>query len=148
MNIIAPVSSLMTSNLVTVNPEDNLAKVKTCFEENNIHHLPVVRFKQIVGIISVSDFNHFLHGFTNNNSDALLESVRLKTWKAEDIMTKKLAKIDVDDAISVALDVFKTNRIHALPVEKNGELVGILTTYDIICAIASEPIRLEDYENR
>ena len=43
------------------------------------------------------------------------------------------------------LEVFKTNRIHALPVEENGELVGIVTTYDIICALAEEEIKLEDY---
>lgn len=146
MNIVAPVSSIMSTRLITVNPDDNLEKVKTCFEENNIHHLPVVRYKRIIGIISSTDFNHFLRGFTRNEHDSLLESVRLRAWKAEDIMTEGLAKVETTDPIRTALEVFKTNKVHALPVEENNELVGIVTTYDIICALAEEPIQLEDYK--
>ncbi|MEL7249529.1 MAG: CBS domain-containing protein [Bacteroidota bacterium] len=148
MNIVAPVSSIMSTRLITVNPDDNLEKVKACFDENNIHHLPVVRYKQIVGIISSTDFNHFLRGFTRNEHDSLLESVRLRAWKAEDIMTEGLAKVETTDPIRTILEVFKTNRIHALPVEQNNELVGIVTTYDIIGALAEEPIQLEDYKQR
>jgi acetoin utilization protein AcuB len=145
MNIIAPVSSIMSTHLITVNPEDNLEKVKACFEEHNIHHLPVVRYKEIVGIISSTDFHSFMRGFVKNDQDAILEAVRLRTWKAADIMTGKLAKVEANDQIRTALEVFKTNRIHALPVLTNGELVGIVTTYDIIRALAEEPIRLGDY---
>ena len=148
MNIVAPGSSIMSTRLITVNPDDNLEKVKACFDENNIHHLPVVRYKQIVGIISSTDFNHFLRGFTRNEHDSLLESVRLRAWKAEDIMTEGLAKVETTDPIRTILEVFKTNRIHALPVEQNNELVGIVTTYDIIGALAEEPIQLEDYKQR
>ncbi|MEL6971967.1 MAG: CBS domain-containing protein [Bacteroidota bacterium] len=148
MNIVAPVSSIMSTRLITVNPDDNLEKVKACFDENNIHHLPVVRYKQIVGIISSTDFNHFLRGFTRNEHDSLLESVRLRAWKAEDIMTEGLAKVETTDPIRTILEVFKSNRIHALPVEQNNELVGIVTTYDIIGALAEEPIQLEDYKQR
>lgn len=146
MNIVAPVSTIMSTRLVTVTPEDNLEKVRACFEENNIHHLPVVRYKQIVGIISSTDFNHFLRGFTRNEHDSLLEGVRLRAWKAQDIMTEGLAKVESNDPIRTTLEVFKTNRIHALPVEENGQLVGIITTYDIISALAEEPIRLIDYK--
>lgn len=146
MNIVAPVSTIMSTRLVTVNPDDNLEKVKACFDENNIHHLPVVNYKQIVGIISSTDFNHFLRGFTRNEHDSLLETVRLRAWKAQDIMTEGLAKVETTDPIRTVLEVFKTNRIHALPVEENNELVGIVTTYDIVCALAEEPIHLEDYK--
>lgn len=145
MNIIAPVSTLMSTRLITVSPDDSLEAVKAHFDEHRIHHIPVVRYKKIVGIISSADFQHFLRGFTRNEQDSLLESVRLRAWKAEDIMTKKLAKVEVSDPIRTALEVFKTNRIHALPVEENGDLVGIVTTYDIICALAEEEIKLEDY---
>lgn len=146
MNIVAPVSTIMSTRLVTVNPDDSLEKVKACFDEHNIHHLPVVNYKQIVGIISSTDFNHFLRGFTRNEHDSLLETVRLRAWKAQDIMTEGLAKVEATDPIRTILEVFKTNRIHALPVVENNELVGIVTTYDIICALAEEPIQLQDYK--
>ncbi|MEZ4987223.1 MAG: CBS domain-containing protein [Saprospiraceae bacterium] len=108
----------------------------------------MVHAKQIVGIISSTDFKHFMRGFSRNEEDGLLENVRLRAWKAEDIMTKKLAKVEPQDMVRTVLEVFRTNRIHALPVVEKGELVGIVTTYDIISAIANEPIRLEDYGKR
>lgn len=145
MNIIAPVSTIMTTKLITVNPLDNLEIVKRLFTENNIHHLPVVRGQEIIGIVSSTDFNHFLRGFARDKGDEMTENLRLQTWKAEDIMTSKLAKLEATDPIRTALEVFKTNRIHALPVVEGGKLVGIVTTYDIITLLAKEPTTLDDY---
>ncbi len=138
MNLRAPISSIMTTNLLTVNPEDSLQVVKEIFEKNNIHHLPVVRYKKIVGIISKSDFLHFRHGFSSNEEDAFFNESRMKAYKAEEIMTNRLGKVESTDRIEVAVEVFKTNLFHAIPVVDNDELVGIITTYDIIKALASE----------
>ncbi|MAT55492.1 MAG: CBS domain-containing protein [Saprospirales bacterium] len=147
MNLIAPVSTIMTKNVIAVTPEDDLMKVKEIFDNYNIHHLPVVKYKQLVGIISKTDFLHFLHGFKGNDVDKFLDETRLKAWKAEEIMTKGLAKVDSEEPIRTILDVFLINRFHAVPiVDKNDELVGIVTTYDIIKALAAEPITLEDYK--
>ncbi|MEL7221581.1 MAG: CBS domain-containing protein [Bacteroidota bacterium] len=49
--------------------------------------------------------------------------------------------------IELGLEVFKLNRFHAIPVMDEEKLVGIVTTYDIIDALASEPVQLSDYEN-
>ena len=138
----------MEKNLITVAPDDKLEVVKQLFDENNIHHLPVVRYREIVGMISKTDFAHFLHGFAQNSVDQLLESVRLNAWKAKEIMTAKLAKVEADDPISLAIDLFKLNRFHALPVLEGEALVGIVTTFNIINAIAAQPVELEDYRNK
>ena len=52
MNLFAPVSSLMTNHhlLVTVGPEEPLTKVKEIFDTHTFHHIPVVRFHEIVEI--------------------------------------------------------------------------------------------------
>ena len=148
MNIVAPISSIMSTNLITVAPEDTLERVKELLDSHNIHHLPVVDGPEIVGIVSSTDFRHFMRGFARNQTDQLTEQVRLRAWKVQDIMTKGLAKVEAEDPIRTALEIFKTNRIHALPVVRNyTELVGIITTYDIIRKLAEEPIRLEDYRN-
>ena len=118
------------------------------FNKHNIHHIPVVRYKNIVGIISKTDFERFLHRTPKGagNGDSLIESTRLDTWKVRDIMTDRLAKVDSKEPIRTALDLFRLNRFHALPVVDNNELVGIVTTFDIIDAIAGEPVKLEDYK--
>ncbi len=140
MNVLAPVKTIMTTSLVTVNPSDKITVIKEIFENNNIHHLPVVRFREMVGMISKSDFLHFLRGFSRNDEDRFVNYARLRVYTAEDIMTTGLAKLSPDERINVALEIFMANRFHAIPVVDGKELVGIVTTFDIIKELASEEI--------
>ena len=144
MNILTPVSDLKTSDLVTVHPKDTLASVKEHFDTQNIHHIPVVEFKKIVGIISKTDLLYFLKG--TETIDANFENeAKLSHYKAGDLMTTALATLEPEEPIRTALEVFKANLFHALPIVKNEELVGILTTYDLIVFFAEEAIKLSDY---
>ena len=132
MNLFSPVAELMTKDVITVGPDDTLSVVKDNFDKGSFHHLPVVKDKAILGIISKSDLLYFLEGLKEKDeNDAILHDL-----KAEKIMTKGLAKVESTDRINVALEVFKVNLFHAIPVVDNNELVGILTTYDIIKALA------------
>ena len=140
MNVLAPVKSIMTTKLITVNPKDKLTVVKEIFDTNKIHHIPVVRYKEIIGIISKSDFLHFLRGFNRNEEDRFVNEARLRVYNAEDIMTTGIAKLTPDDRINVALEIFMENLFHAIPVIENGDLVGILTTLDVIRALAGEEV--------
>lgn len=125
-------------HLVTVSAEDNLLKVKEIFEAHNFHHLPVVNFREIVGIVSKSDFEHFLGGASLHAEDDHLVESRLKRAHAKDIMTTRMGKVEPDDRINVVLEIFLINRFHALPVVKNGELVGIITPFDILKKLSEE----------
>jgi acetoin utilization protein AcuB len=147
MNVLAPVKSIMTSELVTVNPADKLTVVKEIFDQNPIHHIPVVRFKELVGIISKTDFMHFLRGFSRNEEDRFVNYARLRAYTAEDIMTKGLAILSPAERINVALDIFLTNRFHAIPVVEERDLVGIVTTFDVIKALADEDVTSEQILN-
>lgn len=139
MNTYAPISSIMVTELVTINPEDSLLQVKKIFETHNFHHLPVVNFRKIVGIISKTDFEHYTGGLTRKGEMDITET--LSHGKAKDIMTKGLGKLEPDDRINVALEIFSKNWFHALPVVQNEELVGIVTTQDVIKAILNEKPR-------
>jgi len=140
MNVLAPIKTIMTSELITVNPGDKLTAVKEIFEQHNIHHVPVVRFRELVGIISKTDFMYFLRGFSRNEEDRFVNYARLRAYTAEDIMTTGLAKLGPEDRINVALEMFMVNRFHAIPVIDNQELVGIVTTFDIIKALNNEEV--------
>lgn len=144
MNLHAPISTLMTRDVITVHPNDPLGKVKDIFDTHHIHHIPVVRDRKIVGIISKTDFLHFIRGIHHSTYDEFVEKSRLRTYRAEDIMTKGLAKLEPTDKINVALEVFKENLFHAIPICEDNELVGIITTLDVIKAIAKEdePVRM------
>ena len=134
----APVSSVMSTHLITVNPEDNLLMVKEIFDNHSFHHIPVTRYKELLGIISRSDFNHFYGGASSHSEDQIVNELRLKRTHAADIMTTRIGKVDSEDRINVALEIFCMNRFHALPVVDNDELVGILTPYDILKALLDQ----------
>jgi len=140
MNLFAPISSLMTDHkhLVTVNPEESLLKIKEIFDTHNFHHIPVVHFREIVGIISKSDFEHFMGGGSVYDDDRFINEMRLHRATAKDIMTKRLGKVESSDRLNVAVEIFTINRFHALPVVDDGELVGIITPYDILKALGEE----------
>ena len=128
----------MSRKLVTVTPGDRMTVVKEIFDKYKIHHIPVVKYTKLMGIISKTDYMHFLRGNSTTPYDELIEESRLHNYKVEDIMTRGMATLESDDRINVALQVFSENLFHAIPVVDNGELVGMLTTFDIIRALLEE----------
>jgi acetoin utilization protein AcuB len=47
-------------------------------------------------------------------------------------MTKGLAVLESNDRIGVAIEIFKENLFHAIPIVDDEELKGIVTTFDLI----------------
>lgn len=139
MNLLDPVKKVMTTKLITVSEEDTLETITNIFEMHAIHHIPVVRFKEIVGMITKTDYLSYLKGVQ------LLDDVSYREIKAHEVMTTKLAKIEPLDRIQLAIELFTLNRFHALPVVEKDELVGIITPHDILVQLAHQPITLKDY---
>lgn len=142
-NLLSPVKDIMSKDLITIGKDATLEKVKEIFDTHKIHHIPVVEYKKLVGIISKSDFLFFQKGY--NYGEAHEEAARLKVYFVRDIMTKGVAKLDVEDKVNVALEVFNENLFHAIPIEEEGELKGIVTTYDIINALAKSNGAVSEY---
>lgn len=138
MDFKTPISKFMSRKLITVTPKDRMTAVKEIFDKHRIHHIPVVRDTALVGMISKTDYMHFLRGKNNNGYGQLIEDSRLHNYTAEDVMTKGIATLEPGDRINVALDVFSENLFHAIPIVENGELVGMLTTHDIIKVLMEE----------
>jgi len=145
MNLLAPISSIMTSDLITVGPNDTLVKIEEIFKQERIHHIPVVVDNKIVGIISKSDYLFFIRGFTSDRDDQRMNGLRLRAYKANDIMTTGMATMDPDEKINIALEVFKENLFHAIPIVEEEKLVGIVTTFDIILHIADDKETIKKY---
>jgi len=100
-----------------------------------------------VGLISKTDYLYFKQGCTRGEGQKEKETYQLNQWKAEEIMTSKLAKLESDDPIRTAIDLFRLNRFHALPVLENEDLVGIITSHDIIDALAKDKVTLQNYQD-
>jgi acetoin utilization protein AcuB len=137
----------MTRNLITISPEDTIKKVENIFNENHIHHLPVEEGGKFVGIVSKSDYLYFKRGFNEINVEDKWDLFRLKSHKVAEIMTKKTAKMAPDDKINIAIEVFKENLFHAIPILDGERLVGIVTTMDIITHLSEDREIYKEYKS-
>ena len=147
MNLLTPVTKIMKTDLVTVSAETTLTKAYQLFKEHNIHHLPVTEYKKIVGILSQSDFLKLLEAAQHLQMEAnVVDTINLEGHTVAELMTTGMAKLETTDTIRTAIDIFNLNRFHALPVVENEELVGIVTTFDVIELLQGEIIKIEDYK--
>lgn len=127
------IKEVMTTQLVTINPEEKIECIKILFAENNFHHLLVVEeINGLIGIISKEDFYKFTYNLTLQTTGKTWSTIKYKTICAKDIMTKSPFVVDPDDTIGLAADLFLANQFHALPVVEGNELVGIVTTFDLL----------------
>ena len=146
MNLLAPVSDIMTRNLITVDANDSFFYLEKLFDNRKVHHLPVLNNEKLVGMVSKSDYLFY----KRNNEEELViskagEKIKLKDLKASHIMTRGLAKLDPNDRINIALEIFKENIFHAILIVENDQLVGILSTYDIIFHLAADKVAGQKY---
>ncbi|GLR17192.1 CBS domain-containing protein [Portibacter lacus] len=146
MNLLAPVSSIMAKNLITISPEDSIKKVENLFKQHAIHHLPVELDGKFVGIVSKSDYLYFKRGFNEINIEDKWDLFRLKSHNVKEIMTKKIAIMAPDEKINVAIEIFKENLFHAIPIVEKERLVGIVTTMDIIKHLSEDKEIYKSYK--
>lgn len=134
MNITTPVSSIMTKTLVVTTPNTTLDKVKELFDSHAFHHIPVVENQELKGIISKLDLYRVSNcvDLFHSKSNTELNNRLFQSLLAEEVMSTNTVVISPDDTVSRAAALFHHNEFHALPVVKDGKLVGILTTYDLI----------------
>ena len=75
----------------------------------------------MIGLITTADLLWLNMGFEQYH-----------TVKVRDVMTKKLATLEPTDKIGSAAELFLLNRFHAVPIVVNGDLIGIVTSFDIL----------------
>jgi CBS domain-containing protein len=120
MNEFVP--AIMTTEVVTLTPEDTLGDARAIFLQKHIHHLPVLEGKKLVGMVTSWDI------FKLGKSAEEYSGIKLK-----DVMTKKLATLDPGQHIGAVAEVLLRHLFHAVPiVNDEGELLGIVTSTDLI----------------
>jgi len=126
-----PASHIMTKSVVTVNENDDLKKVVEKLRQHTIRHIPIVKGKEVVGIISRSDINRLTFGALFEGQEGADEAV-LEMLSISQVMTSKPKTVTSDTIIRDVASIFAKEDFHALPVVDNGELKGIVTTTDVL----------------
>lgn len=117
------VSDLMTRIPITVTPETNLLECARKIVRKRVGSLLIVDGKKLVGFISQRDILWAL--IKKSKSD-------LSSIKAIDISPKKIATLKPRMTIQEAIKKMKKFKFERLPVIQDNELVGMITSKDIL----------------
>lgn len=120
--------TIMTKDVISVSPEQFLLDVKHIYEKEQFHHhIPVVENGELVGIISLIDFMYNIEGAGINDDHKIYKALRVK-----DIMSQKPFCLTTNATIEDAAKLLAEGHYHAIPILENKNIVGIVTTADII----------------
>lgn len=128
----APVSAIMTRNIVKLKLSDELSTAESLFKKNHIRHLPVVEAGHIVGMLSYTDLLRISFADAVDEDGEGIETTVYDMFTIEQVMTKKVVCVTSATSIQEVGELFLKHEFHALPVVDNDTLVGIVTTTDVI----------------
>lgn len=130
----------MTKEIVAVNPNESVEKVAQLMVEKKVGSVLVYKDQKNLGIITKQ--NIIARVVLNCNDPC--------TVKAGDIATKNLITISSEETVKDALKLMSKYRIKRIPVINpvSNNLVGIITSYDILAAFNSlESLSLKSKED-
>ena len=126
------IKEIMTSDVMSVHDSENLSAVARIFRENPIHHVPVLKGKKPVGIISTQDIFKLIFDFDSTDT-RMLDTLLDHTYNIKDVMTDKLVIFEEESTLKDAAKILSDSSLHSiLIVDKKGDLTGIVTTTDLI----------------
>ena len=131
MNPNERVATIMSANPVTVHTHQSVGEVHRVMANGQFHHVPVVAGKKLLGMISTTDMTRAAFELAADDGKKTTRLDHSRT--AEDLMQGGLVTVTPSDTIRHATEVLAKDWFHALPVvEGDDELVGIITTTDIL----------------
>jgi CBS domain-containing protein len=118
-------------DVLTVGPNEKLSEAVRILSENRVGALVVTNGdRKIVGILSERDIVRVI---AKAGADALGQSVR-------DVMTPKVKICNEHHTVNDVMEIMTKGRFRHLPVEKNGQLHGIISIGDVV------KVRIEEVE--
>lgn len=134
MKTHVPITHIMTSQVYTVDVNTTLAEVEHIMKKKHIRHIPIVEEGNIIGIVSLTDLQRL--SYTSSFAeveDALEDDVAIYDMLSLDqVMVRNPFCIQKSATVGDACDVLIKMDFHALPVVDGKELIGIVTTTDLL----------------
>ena len=120
-------SDVMIKDVITISESTSLKDVTKMFAEKQITGAPVVNAQgELTGVIS--------------ETDIIRKTTSIGTWSpntAGQIMTKPAVAVALNDTLLCVCELMSNRRIHRVVVAEGSRIVGIITTMDIMRAIAA-----------
>jgi acetoin utilization protein AcuB len=110
---------VMSKNVVSIAPTTEIAVAREKLRNDEIDHLVVVEGKRVVGVVAGKDI------------------LRMRDDRpVSEVMSRTVATIEPDATLRRAAGIMRGRAVGCLPVVDDGRLVGIVTTSDLLTALA------------
>ena len=123
------VKDVMISEVATLDSSSMIKETAKLMDEKDIGCIIVTKDQLPVGIITERDF-----------VKRIASKEKPLTSSLEEVMSTPLISIDPDETVWEAAESMKVNNIHKLPVIQDKNVIGIITTSDLvdICSVGSD----------
>ncbi|WP_203648407.1 CBS and ACT domain-containing protein [Secundilactobacillus yichangensis] len=125
------VADYMTDKVITVSPDTKVNVAVNVMKDHQIHRLPVIDGDRLVGIVT--------EGTVREASPSKATSLSIyevnylfNKMTVSDIMEKEVKTISKDAQLEDAISTMRHHDIGVLPVMDGRQVVGIITTNDIL----------------
>lgn len=128
------VKDYMSQELITIDKKTKIFDVVELMKEYDIHRLPVVENKRLVGLITEGTIQEAMPSKATSLSVYEANYLLNKTI-VDDVMIKEIETIEEGSLLEDAIFTMRTKKVNVLPVLNSaGEIVGIITNNDIFDA--------------
>ncbi len=129
------VADIMSRDVVTVGPDDDVLVVRKLFNKHGFHHVLVVLQGQLVGVISDRDVLREASPFLDTLAERPQDLATLKK-RVHQIMSRNLVVARGDDSVADAAATMLDRRVSCLPVvTAEGHVEGVVTSRDLLQAL-------------
>lgn len=133
-------AEIASEPVVSVAPGDALDKAISLMEEHGIHHLPVVLDGSPVGMISDRDLLLGVGWMLGSERRIGPENRRLAgPASVAEVMSSPALTLSPASTICAAASLMRDHHIGAIPLMKEGTLVGVVTKVDLLRRLATLP---------
>ena len=147
-------ASLMTTEVVSVAPDDTVAKVARLLADNHISAVPVCDADgKLVGMLSEGDMMRPFASETATRrawwlrmlaegtdlAPEFLKYVREDQRRARDLMSTPVVSVTEGVSAREIADIMIRSRIKRVPVVRDGKVIGVVSRADLVRAIAHSP---------
>ena len=115
----------MTPDPMCMGPTATVGEAYALMKEHGFRHVPICEGDLLLGIFSLTDVGHL---------GARVPEIMLK--QLHEVMTKNLVTVKPQETVSAAAAMMASKKINCLLVVVGRKLAGIVTTYDLLDALA------------
>lgn len=119
------VEDIMTPDPMTLAPTATVGEAYALMRDRGFRHVPITESGLLLGVISLTDVGHL---------GAQVPEILARP--VHEVMTKKLVTCKPSVTVGAAATMMASKKINCLLVVDAGQLAGIITTYDLLDALA------------